>query len=96
MYPSGGGDENVESAALGILILWTTWCVCVVGVCEGCSGYPYPVDHLVCVCGCGCVCEGCSKRMDGNAFICLVFTSLSFCKYLTSLYTMCGHSYYNC
>ena len=27
MYPSGGGEENVESAALGILILWTTWCV---------------------------------------------------------------------
>jgi len=25
MYPSGGGDENVEFAALGILILWTTW-----------------------------------------------------------------------
>uniref|UniRef100_A0A1X7U2D2 Ammonium transporter AmtB-like domain-containing protein n=1 Tax=Amphimedon queenslandica TaxID=400682 RepID=A0A1X7U2D2_AMPQE len=25
MYPSGGGEENVESAALGILILWTTW-----------------------------------------------------------------------
>ena len=25
MYPSGGGEENVESAALGIIILWTTW-----------------------------------------------------------------------
>ena len=25
LYPSGGGEENVESAALGILILWTTW-----------------------------------------------------------------------
>ena len=25
MYPKGGGDENVESAALGVLILWTTW-----------------------------------------------------------------------
>lgn len=25
MYPSSGGEENVESAALGILILWTTW-----------------------------------------------------------------------
>ena len=27
MYPKGGGDENVESAALGVLILWTTWYV---------------------------------------------------------------------
>ena len=25
MYPVGGGGENVESAALGVLILWTTW-----------------------------------------------------------------------
>lgn len=25
VYPSGGGQENVESAALGIIILWTTW-----------------------------------------------------------------------
>ena len=32
MYPSGGGEENMESAALGIIILWTTWymeCVCI-------------------------------------------------------------------
>ena len=25
VYPSGGGTENVDNAALGILILWTTW-----------------------------------------------------------------------
>lgn len=25
LYPSSGGEENVESAALGIIILWTTW-----------------------------------------------------------------------
>jgi len=27
MYPNDGGGENVESAALGVLILWTTWYV---------------------------------------------------------------------
>ena len=30
MYPSGGGEENVESAALGIIILWTTWYIYVI------------------------------------------------------------------
>jgi len=38
MYPSGGGDENVESAALGILILWTTWFAFNAGSAESISG----------------------------------------------------------
>jgi Amt family ammonium transporter len=38
MYPSGGGDENVESAALGILILWTTWFAFNCGSTESISG----------------------------------------------------------
>ena len=25
MYLEAGGNENVESAVLGVLILWTTW-----------------------------------------------------------------------
>ena len=65
MYPAGGGGENVESAALGVLILWTTWFafnagstesitgVCCVCVCEWC---------VLCVCEsgvCVCVCEWC-------------------------------------
>ena len=38
MYPVGGGGENVESAALGVLILWTTWFGFNAGSTESISG----------------------------------------------------------
>ena len=36
MYPSGGGDEFIDSAALGILILWTTWFVSCIKIMHAC------------------------------------------------------------
>ena len=38
MYPVGGGGENVESAALGVLILWTTWFAFNAGSTESITG----------------------------------------------------------
>ena len=38
MYKPGGGGENVESAALGVLILWTTWFGFNAGSTESISG----------------------------------------------------------
>ena len=45
MYPAGGGGENVESAALGVLILWTTWFAFNAGSTESITG-------VCCVCVC--------------------------------------------
>jgi Amt family ammonium transporter len=41
MYPSGGGGENVESAALGVIILWTTWFAFNAGSTESISGVTF-------------------------------------------------------
>ena len=45
MYPAGGGGENVESAALGVLILWTTWFAFNAGSTESITGVLWVQGH---------------------------------------------------
>ena len=60
MYPSGGGDEFIDSAALGIFILWTTWfesCIKIMHACIIVLTYMYKISTLIQVL---CMCVTCT------------------------------------